>query len=86
MREFLLKWNYKKQLVAELITYGSISAIVNTLLWKKRPVKKKLTSPKSVATQMPKKQKIFNMVLFGVFAADLTASFFLLKHLKKKLG
>ena len=85
MKDFLLNWNFKKQLVAEIICYGAVAGIGNTLLWRRRPVKKKTKDPRQLICQMPKKQKYFNGIVAGCFIADLTASYFLLAHIKNKL-
>jgi len=90
MKEFLLKWNYKKHLLAEALFYGSIATLGNALFFKKGKIKKvvhrKSKNPGALLRSMPKKQKTFNLCLLSVFAADLTASYFLLKHIQKKLG
>jgi len=90
MKEFLLKWNYKKHLLVEVLFYGSIATLVNALFFKKGKIKKvvhrKNKTPGDALRSMPRKQKAFNLCLLSVFAADVTASYFLLKHIQKKLG
>ncbi len=86
MKNCLLNWNFKKQLIAEIICYGGVAAAGNAFLGKKQRMLRKTKNPKKIIQRMPKKQKIFNGVLFGCFAVDVTASYFLLKYLKEKLG
>ena len=86
MKNFLLNWNFKKQIVAETIGYGGIAIIGNILLGKCRSSQPKAKNPKQLIEQMPKKQKYFNGIVLSCFAADVTASYFLLKYIKEKLG
>jgi hypothetical protein len=86
MKNFLLNWNFKKQIVAETLGYGSIAIIGNILLGKCRSSQEKAKNPKQLVQQMPKKQKYFNGVVLSCFIADATASYFLLKYIKEKLG
>ena len=89
MKEFLLNWNYKKHIIAELLFYGSIGVIGNSVLGKKswgKLDKEKLKCPVKTCRQMTKKQKCFNCALLGCLAIDMTASYFLLKCIKKKLN
>lgn len=85
MKNFLINWNFKKQMITEVMGYGCIAMIGNAFLGKKLPEKEKTLCPKKAIQQMPGKQKCFNGVLLGCFIADITASYFLLKYLQKKI-
>ncbi len=85
MKNFLLNWNYKKQIVAEIMAYGCLAMIGNAWLGKKDAECEKVLSPVKMVEQMPKKQKCFNALLLSCFVTDVAASVFLLKYLQSKL-
>ncbi|MGI6728011.1 MAG: hypothetical protein ACOX4P_05570 [Anaerovoracaceae bacterium] len=85
MKNFLLNWNYKKQLAAEVMGYGCIAMIGNAWLGKKSTEKEKTLCPQKAIKQMPKKQKCFNGLLISCFITDVTASYFLLRYLQNKI-
>lgn len=84
MKQFLLNWNYKKQFITEVLGYGCIALVGNSLLGKKEDPEANTKNPVKLVQQMPKMQKVFNGVLLGTMAVDMTASFLMLKWLKKK--
>lgn len=83
MKQFLLNWNYKKQLITEILGYASLAVIGNSMFSKGDEEKEKTINPVEAYQQMPKAQKYFNAALLGCFATDITASYLLLKWLKK---
>lgn len=84
MKQFLLNWNYKKQFITEVLGYGYIALVGNSLLGNKDNSEEKTKNPVKLVQRMPKKQKIFNGVLLTTMAVDMMASFLMLKWLKKK--
>ena len=85
MKDFLLNWNYKKQIIAEAMCYSCMAMVGNAWLGKKPSEKEKTLCPAKIYRQMPLKQKCFNCALLGCFAIDMTASYFLLRYFKRKL-
>ncbi len=83
MKNFIRNWNFKKQMVAESMFYSSVALIGNAFFEKKSGGAEKLLNPVKACVDMPKRQKCFNLILFGCFVADMTASCFLLKYMKK---
>ncbi|MFA7660286.1 MAG: hypothetical protein WCX60_03720 [Anaerovoracaceae bacterium] len=83
MKNFITNWTYRKHIVAETLCYASI-ALVGNAFFGKIPVKsEKSCYPIEVCKSMPKKQKAFNCMLISCMVVDFTASYFLLKGLKK---
>lgn len=85
MKNFILNWNFKKQLAAEIMTYGCLGMIGNAWLAKRSIGQEKTINPVKMIEEMPKRQKCFNGILLTCFVADVTASFFLLRYLKNKV-
>ena len=86
MRNFIKNWNYKKHIAAEVMCYTSIALIGNAFFSKRSGRDEKSSCLIKTYKDMPKKQKCFNHILLGCFAVDMTASYFLLKVLKKVAG
>lgn len=84
MRNFVKNWDFKKHVAAETMFYTSIAMIGNAFF--KKPAETKSNCPMTVCRNMPKKQRIFNGILFGCFLIDMTAGYCLLKKLKKFAG
>jgi hypothetical protein len=84
MKQFLLNWNFKKQLITEILGYAALAIVGNSLFSKGSEEKPKTINPIATYQQMTKTQKYFNGALIGTFAVDLTASYLLLKWMKKK--
>ncbi len=85
MKNFLLNWNYKKQIVAEIMAYGCFAMIGNAWLGKKGSENEKVLSPLKIVEQMPRRQKCFNALLLSCFITDVAASVVLLKYLQNKI-
>lgn len=79
MKDFLNNWNYKKHVVTCILAYGAIGIVGNSFF------KKECTDVKKCILEMPKGQKIFNGILAGCLALDLTVSVPALKYIRSKL-
>lgn len=86
MKQFLLNWTYKKQLIAEILLYGSIAVVGNSFFGKGQSEGKKSIHPLTVYKQMGKGQKILNAAIGGCFLLDMSVGYLLLNSLKKKLS
>ncbi len=86
MKNFIKNWTYQKHIVAETLCYASI-ALVGNAFFSRIPVKsEKSCCPAEAFKNMPKKQKTFNCMLISCMVVDYTASYFILKGLKKIAG
>ena len=83
MKNFIRNWNFKKLIATESMFYSSLALIGNAFFEKKTGGEGKRFNPVKACSDMAKRQKCFNLVLFGCFVADVTASCFLLKYMKK---
>jgi hypothetical protein len=86
MKNFIRNWDYKKHIAAEAMLYASMALVGNAFFAKGPGNGKKSSCLIEAYKAMPKKQKCFNHILLGCFAVDMTASYFLLKGLKKIAG
>ena len=84
MRNFLQSWNFTKHAVAVTSLYVSLSVIGNTIFGKKVPEDEKSLCPLTVCKQVTTKQWVFNGILAGMYTADMSLGYLLLRRLKKQ--
>lgn len=84
MKRFLENWNYKKHAAAVSAFYVGLAVIGNAFFGKKVAKDEKSLNPINIGKQMTTKQWIFNGILAGCYSIDMSATFCVLKHLKKQ--
>lgn len=86
MRNFFQNWSYPKHAATVTCFYLGGAILVNTLFGKKVPKDEKSLKPTVVCKQMTKRQWIFNGILAAGYTFDMTATFAIIKKIRKKLA
>lgn len=84
MNNFLENWNFKKHITAVSSFYLGAAVIGNALFGKKIPEDEKSMCPVEICKHMPKGQKVFDGILAGCYAVDLTVTYFVIRHFQKQ--
>lgn len=83
-KNFLQNWNYPKHATAVSGLYLGAITIGNAFFGKKIAADEKSLCPSNICKHMTKKQWVFNGVVAGLYAADMSAAYLLLRHYKKQ--
>ncbi len=84
MNHFLENWNYGKHAAATSGLYLGLAVLGNAILGKKIPEDEKSLCPVEVCKHMTKSQKIFDGILAGCYAVDMTVTYFVIRHFQKQ--
>jgi hypothetical protein len=83
--KFADKWNYGKHAAAVTGVYCCLALIGNALLADKLPEDEKTMHTLIAVKRMNSRQKIFNGVLLGVYAFEMSGFYYIIKLLGKRL-
>jgi len=84
MKNFLGNWDYKKHTIAVTAFYLGTAIVGNAFLKHKNQEDEKSPCPAAACYRMTKKQRIFNSILAACYSIDMSATYLILKHFKKK--
>lgn len=84
MKNFLENWDYRKHAAAVTAFYLGTAIVGNAFLSDKIYEDKKSPCPTAACCRMTKKQCVFNSVLAVCYSIDMSATYLILKHFKKK--
>ncbi|MEG1929708.1 MAG: hypothetical protein RR131_01085 [Anaerovorax sp.] len=83
-KKFLQNWSYPKHATAVSGLYLGMATLGNAFLGKEVPADEKSLCPANICKQMTKKQWVFNGILTGLYAVDMSATYLILRHYKKQ--
>lgn len=86
MEKFLRNWTYTKHALATSGFYLSTAVLVNSVLSRTASVKEDTRNPIAVYANMPKKQKVFNGILATCYVVDMSATYLILNHFRKRIA
>jgi hypothetical protein len=84
MSKFLQNWTYDKHAILVTSAYIGIATLGNALLGKRIPEDEKSLSPIQICKSMTKKQRVFNGIVCGCFAFDMSITYLVINHFKKQ--
>jgi len=84
MSRFVQNWTYPKHAATVSGLYLGLSLAGNAFLGKKIPEDEKSLHPGEICRNMTKKQKVFNLILCGCYAVDMSVTYLVIKHFKKQ--
>ncbi len=84
MSRLLENWTYPKHIAAFSGLYLGLAVAGNALLGKKIPEDEKSLNPCEICSHMTKKQKVFNIILSGCYAVDISVTYLIINHFRKQ--
>ncbi len=84
MSKLIQNWTYPKHAAAVTGLYLAIAMTGNALLGKKIPEDEKSLCPTEICRQMTKKQRIFNAIISGCYAMDMSVTYLVINHFRKQ--
>lgn len=84
MSKFLQNWTYGKHALTVISAYIAIATVGNAIISKDIPKDERACCSLQGCIDMPKKQKVFNAIVTGCWAFDMSITYLVLNHFKKQ--